>query len=241
MSLSTDAPRQPELRPVRAVLFDFAETLFTPETPRQKVDGAVLRLGRGPLEESESDRIVGLISDAFAAPDYQPLRDAQDISREDYRAAIMTAFVVADTVVEGLAEAMYERVADPACWIPFADTRPTLESLRAHGLLVGVVSNIGFDIRTVFAHYGLDHLVETFALSFEHGIIKPDPALFEVATAALGVDPTETIMVGDNIADAGAVLAGMRVYLLPPVAPGAPRRLSEVVKVCIGPDMDASH
>ena len=149
------------------------------------------------------------------------------------------AFAAADAIVDGLAEAMYDRVTDPSCWMPFADTRSTLESLREHGLHIGVVSNIGFDIRTVFSHHGLGDLVDTFALSFEHGITKPDPALFEVATAALGVLASETIMVGDNVADAGAVIAGMRVYLLPPVASGSPRRLSEILKLCVGPDTAA--
>lgn len=116
--------------------------------------------------------------------------------------------------------------------MPFADTRSTLETLCEHDLHVGVVSNIGFDIRTVFSHHGLADLVEAFALSFEHGIIKPDPALFEAATTALGVLPSETIMVGDNIADAGAVRAGMRVYLLPPVASTSPRRLGDPQAVC---------
>ena len=165
------------------------------------------------------------------------LRARQDLSANDHRAALTTAFASADTFIKGLAEAMYDRVTDPSSWLPFADTRSTLESLHGHGLLVGVVSNIGFDIRTVFSHHGLIDLIDTFALSFEHGITKPDPALFEVATSAMGVLPTETIMVGDNIADAGAVRAGMRAYLLPPVASGSPRRLGEILKLCVGPDI----
>ena len=221
---------------MRAVLFDFAETLFTPETPQQKINGAALSLRREPLQESETDDLVGLIDRAFASSEYLPLRDRQDLSAKDHRAAITMAFAAADTVVEGLAEAMYDRVTDPSCWMPFADTLSTLETLREHDLHVGVVSNIGFDIRTVFSHHGLADFVETFALSFEHGIIKPDPALFEVATTTLGVLPSETMMVGDNVADAGAVRAGMRVYLLPPVASGSSRRLSEVLKLCVGPD-----
>lgn len=99
---------------MRAVLFDFAETLFTPEAPRQKINGAVLRLRAEPLQESETDLLLARIDEAFAAPDYVEFRDRQDLSAKDYRAAIMMAFAVADTVVEGLAEAMFDRVTDPS-------------------------------------------------------------------------------------------------------------------------------
>ncbi len=233
MSLSTDAPRQTELRTIRAVLFDFAETLFVPEEAPRRIDAALLRLGREQLPEPDIDQLAALIETAFESKDYLALRDRQDLSAADHRAAFTTAFAAAEAKVEGLAEAMYDRLTEPASWEPFADTRSTLESLHEHGIRVGVVSNIGFDIRTVFSHHGLVGLVDTFALSFEHGVIKPDPALFEVATRDLGVRPTETLMVGDNIADAGAVRTGIRVYLLPPVLSRGPRGLGEVLRLCV--------
>ncbi len=232
MALSTDASRQTELQTVRAVLFDFAETLFAPEEAPQRINAAVLRLGREPLPDLDTSQLAASIERAFDSRDYLALRGRQDLSANDHRAAFTAAFAAADALVEGLAEAMYDRLTDPSSWVPFADTRSTLESLHQNGIHVGVVSNIGFDIRTVFSHHGLADLVDTFALSFEHGITKPDPALFEVATRDLGVRPTETLMVGDNVADAGAVRAGIRVYLLPPVDWASPRRLGEILNLC---------
>jgi hypothetical protein len=49
---------------------------------------------------------------------------------------------------------------------------------------------------------------------------------------ALSVHATKTVMVGDNVADAGAVLVGTRVYLLPPVAFHAERGLKEILAIC---------
>ena len=99
MALSTDVPTQGELRPIRAVLFDFAETLFAPETPRQKIDSAVLDLGHEPLGASETDRLVALIDDAFASPDYVALRDRQDLSAKEHRAAITFALARSPSLI----------------------------------------------------------------------------------------------------------------------------------------------
>src|SRR6478609_3838554 len=82
------------------------------------------------------------------------------------------------TDVEGLADALYERLLGPQGWLPYADTEPTLRTLHEAGIKVAVISNIGFDIRPHFAAWGLTSLVDAFALSYEVGRTKPDPAIF---------------------------------------------------------------
>jgi FMN phosphatase YigB (HAD superfamily) len=230
--ISTDAFRQPGLRPVRAVLFDFAETLFFPEEMPQRIRGGLSLLGNGQASGPEIDRIAEEIESAFESEDYLATKERRDLSAAYHRAAFTAAFSAAEGMFEGLADAMYDRLTDPKSWTPFPDAKPTLGSLHQHGVRVGVVSNIGFDIRPIFSYYGLSDLVAAFALSYEHGIIKPDPALFVLAMRALDVGPAETVMVGDNVADSGAVLAGARVYLLPPVVPGTERGLAEILAIC---------
>src|SRR4029453_4754412 len=100
------------------------------------------------------------------------------------------------------------RLLGPDGWLPYADTEITLRTLHSHGIKVGVVSNIGFDIRPHFAAWGLDRLIDAFVLSYEVGRCKPDPAIFLGACAVLGTAPERTLMVGDTPADAGAVKAG---------------------------------
>jgi putative hydrolase of the HAD superfamily len=104
---------------------------------------------------------------------------------------------------------------DPHSWVPYADTRSTLEEVRRRGLKVGVVSNVPADLRPVFARHGLGGLVDSFTHSFEVGAEKPDPAIFIAAAKSLGVKPGETLMVGDHAVDRGAERAGMRVLILP--------------------------
>ena len=231
MPVSTNMTRHPGLRAVRAVLFDFAETLFAAEETPERIRGALSHLGivqTGP----DIDRIAEEIETALQSEEYLATRGRRDLSTVDHRAAFTAAFSSAEGLFEGLADAMYDRLTEPISWTPFPDAKPTLASLQQLGIRVGVVSNIGFDVRPVFSHHGLFDFVDAFTLSFEHGIVKPDPELFEIAVRALNVQATETVMIGDNVADAGAVLVGARVYLLPPVAAHSERGLKEILAIC---------
>jgi HAD superfamily hydrolase (TIGR01509 family) len=124
------------------------------------------------------------------------------------------------TDVEGLAEALYDRLLGPEGWLPYADTEPTLRTLHDAGIKMGVVSNIGFDIRPHFAAWSLGGLIDAFVLSYEVGRCKPDPAIFLRACGMVGAEPERTLMVGDTPADAGAVKAGCAALVLPAAEPG---------------------
>jgi putative hydrolase of the HAD superfamily len=103
----------------------------------------------------------------------------------------------------------------PAAWSPYPDAPEVLRGLRERGIRVGVVSNIGWDLRPVFREHGLDQYVDAYVLSYEHGIQKPDPRLFAVACEALQAEPRETLMVGDDRrADGGASALGCRVHFV---------------------------
>jgi FMN phosphatase YigB (HAD superfamily) len=83
---------------------------------------------------------------------------------------------------------------------------------------VGVLSNIAFDIRPAFRARGLDRYVDAFVLSFEEGVIKPDPAIFRVALDRLGAAAEDTLMIGDSEqADGGAKALGCAFALVAPL------------------------
>jgi FMN phosphatase YigB (HAD superfamily) len=96
-------------------------------------------------------------------------------------------------------------------WLPFDDTAPFLRALHARRIPVAVVSNIGWDPRPIFERHDMLALIDTFVLSYEHGIMKPDPGLFSAACLAIGVAPEETAMIGDSArSDGGATAIGCR-------------------------------
>ena len=61
----------------------------------------------------------------------------------------------------------------------------------------------------------LDRYVGSFTLSYECGIVKPEPGIFHLACRSLDVDPARTLMVGDSSNDAQAArAAGCPVVLV---------------------------
>jgi HAD superfamily hydrolase (TIGR01509 family) len=145
----------------------------------------------------------------------------RDLDSRAHRAAYTGLAQTVDCRVDGLPEALYERLLSPGGWVAYSDAVPTLKALRSAGVPVAVVSNIGFDIRPITEHLGFADLVDAFVLSYEVGRCKPDPAIFLRACGLLRVDPERALMVGDTPADAGAVMAGCRALIVPAGSPGA--------------------
>lgn len=225
------------LRVVEAVLFDFQGTLAQVEAPVARVVAAAAECGvtldRGRATVI-ADRLatVGLVGGPLprrVPPQLAEVWAERDLYPHAHRAAYVGLAGLVECDVDGLAEALYERLLRPEGWLPYADTAATLHGLKAAGIPVGVVSNIGFDIRPMFEAWDLAHLVREWTLSFEVGRCKPDPAIFLLACGALRVDPERTLMVGDTPADAAAVSAGCSALVLPAGDPGTEHGLSAVL------------
>lgn len=137
----------------------------------------------------------------------------RDLSPESALAANVEELFMAGYDDEELARAIHERECDPDVMVPYSDTKPFLRALRANGVRAVVVSNCGFDIRQNLRSHGLHELIDGYVLSCEHGVVKPDRELFEIA---LGDYPPEAaLMVGDSSADAGAIKIGIETILFP--------------------------
>ena len=212
--------------PLRAVLFDWGDTLFhAPHAPE-----VIVSFARSSGVELSMARAREMWDDVWAlGKTPEEIAKGRDLSIEAHQKVWSDLFTRFDRVVPGLSRALYERVMDPRSWVPYADTRATLEAVRRRGLKVGVVSNVPADLRPVFATHGLDALVDSYTHSFEVGAEKPDPAIFLAAAKSLGVKPNETMMVGDHEVDRGAERAGMRAFILPTEFDGDVRGLDRVI------------
>ncbi|MFF9090174.1 HAD family hydrolase [Streptomyces sp. NPDC014991] len=207
-----------------AVLFDFSGTLFRVESAESWLRAVLAESGR-VLPGPELTRTARALEAAGALPggaapvevpaDLADVWAARDESAELHRAAYTGLSRRVPLPCPGLRDALYERHMSPAAWSPYPDAAEVLRALRARGTGVGVVSNIGWDPRPVFREHGLDAYVDAYVLSYEHGVQKPDPRLFSVACEALGTDPRQVLMVGDNrVADGGAAAPGCRVHFV---------------------------
>jgi HAD superfamily hydrolase (TIGR01509 family) len=227
------------LRPPAAVLFDFHGTLAQVEDPVAWVLAAADECGVN-LDRARAtalaDRLVTAGRPGGPLPHRVPPHLAEvwadrDLYEYAHRAAYTGLAQTVDSGVTGLPDALYERLLRPEGWALYRDVLDTLDALREAGVPVALVSNVGFDIRPVSRALGLDSYVSAYVLSYEVGRCKPDPAIFREACTALGVTPDEALMVGDTPADAAAVAAGCRAYLVPTAPPGATNGVSAVLQL----------
>jgi HAD superfamily hydrolase (TIGR01509 family) len=168
---------------------------------------------------------------ARVPPDLEELWCTRDLSQRAHRAVYTGLAATVCAGLDGMPEALYERLLVPEGWVCYQDTVAVLRALRRGGVPVAVVSNIGFDVRPVARGLGFADLVDAWALSYEVGACKPDAAIFEAACAALDVAPADTLMIGDTVADAGAVFAGCTCLVVPVRPAGVDNGLSLALDV----------
>ncbi|MGW3117726.1 HAD family hydrolase [Streptomyces sp. NPDC001107] len=207
-----------------AVLFDFSGTLFRIESTaswlRAALDDAEITLPEPDLAQAAKALQVAGALPGGADPEQLPEELAEvwrirDQSAELHRAAYTGLARQVPLPDPKLYDALYDRHMTPAAWAPYPDAAEVLDALCERGLGIAVVSNIGWDPRPVFEAHDLDRFVDTYVLSYEHGIQKPDPRLFAIACEALEIEPHEALMVGDSReADGGAAALGCRVHFV---------------------------
>ncbi len=115
-----------------------------------------------------------------------------------------------------LAHAVYDAFGDPARWRAYDDVAPAFERLRSAGVKVGIISNWDTRLEGVLDGLGLGALIDTVVSSAVVGLHKPDPRIFELACARLGVEPGRCAHVGDHVYSdvLGARAAGLRPVLI---------------------------
>ncbi|MBE1488885.1 HAD family hydrolase [Plantactinospora soyae] len=216
---------------ISAVLLDWRGTLVYTPPLTVWVERSLRRAGLDTAP-SEVARIEAALLAAFRQPEVVQAEVGADRSVARHRESYDRLFAAAG-IPGRLAEALYEVESDPA-ENPFApDVAPTLAALAGAGIRIGVISDIHFDLRPVFAAAGLNGYVDSFVLSYEHGVQKPDPAIFRIALAELGVKPGAALMVGDRSGyDGAAVEVGIPTLLLPPLADPGEERLHLVSALC---------
>jgi len=91
-----------------------------------------------------------------------------------------------------------------------------LIDLKSRGIKLAIVSNIPYPLYDLPKKHDFKKYFDAVVYSYEEGMLKPNPKMFEFALSRLGVKKDEVIMVGDNFkADIqGAENVGIKGILL---------------------------
>ncbi|WP_433796472.1 HAD family hydrolase [Actinoplanes sp. CA-252034] len=205
--------------PIEGVIFDFHATLVGGGDAGHWIEAAFRRL------RDDADADPGLSTDQIAglrehldqiwqhAHTIDPGSE-RDLSRDRHREVFTRTVALFPGVKPDLIAALYAVM--PEQWAPFDDTLPVLRELKSRGVRIVVLSNIGLDIRPHLDRAGVSGLLDGVVLSFEVGLVKPDPAIYAHALELLGVPGDRTLMVGDSPRDdVGGVPLKIRTLILP--------------------------
>jgi putative hydrolase of the HAD superfamily len=206
---------------VRAVTIDAYGTLVTLRDPVPSLRQALAARGveRGPAEVERAFRAEV----AYYGPRSYEGRDDSTLAllRRDCAQVFLEA-AGADLAPEEFSTAFVDALVFEA--LPGAAA--ACRALTEAGLRLAVVSNWDVGLRAHLVRLGLAAIVDEIVTSAEAGAPKPDPAVFLVALARLGVDPSFAVHVGDAPADEeGARAAGLR-FEPAPLADAARRILA---------------
>jgi putative hydrolase of the HAD superfamily len=203
---------------VRAVFLDAVGTLIHPEPPAPVVYAAVARRHGSRLDLPKiGNRFVAAFLRQEVLDQAAGLRTDEEREVERWRAIVGE---VLDDVSdpESCFQELYAHFATAGAWRCEAGTREVLEGLAGRGFEVGIASN--FDHRLHGVAAGLPELrpARHLVISSQIGWRKPAPAFFAAVCAAVGRDPAEVLLVGDDFANdcEGAKAAGLRALLLDP-------------------------
>lgn len=203
---------------IKGVLFDFSGTLLRIESAESWLRAALTASGTA-MDEAQIVRRAAELERAGALPGGSPPValpaelagpwETRDRDARRHRAVYTGLARQVPLPRPELYEALYERHMTADAWHPYPDAGEVLAELHRRGVPVGVLSNIGWDLRPVLRAHGLERYVDSCVLSYEQGIQKPDPRLFALACRELGLAPSAVLMVGDDRgADGGATAVG---------------------------------
>jgi phosphoglycolate phosphatase len=192
--------RQPELRKMKAVVFDFDGTL------------AVLNIDFSVMKERVFDVMRGLGVDEGSLRETYLLEIIDEVTqylRENKPAAADRFYEEAHCILQSVEM----EAAEEGRLLP--GVTATLERLRRRGFKVGIVTrNCEDAVKRVFPK--INHFCDVFVSRNSTRKVKPHPDHLTYTMNALGVRGEEAVMVGDHTLDiqAGKTVGMMTVGVL---------------------------
>lgn len=205
---------------IKAVFFDFYNTLATYHPPREELYVNICS-ELGITVEAKA------LFSSFAAADifYRNENSRSPIDRKTPEEKINFYIEYATRILGG---AGVEISRDMALQIlakiseqkwefkTYDDTLATLKDLENRGLILGLISNVVQDMESTYTELGLQPYLDFRVTSAEVGCDKPQPEIFQAALKKAQVKPEEVIFIGDqyDIDIVGARGVGMKALLI---------------------------
>lgn len=195
------------------ILFDLDDTLYD-HTATARAALAATAAGRASLRDVPAAALYQRYSDLLEEMHPRVMRGELDYltARELRFRQLLAPYEPAPTAgaLAELAEQHYGHYRQFRQ--PVAGALALLQRLKPDFRIGVVTNNRTTEQEEKLDFLGMSGLVDVLVTSEAVGVLKPDPAIYQVALARLQARPAETVMVGDNwVADVvGALAVGIR-------------------------------
>ncbi len=187
---------------IKAVFFDFYNTLASYSPPREEIYiNASRELG---IHVEAKDLFSSLsMADIY----YRNENSRSPIDKKSLEEQINFYVEYIDKIIGGAgAQITREQALKILAKIrevkwefkAYDDALPALEILKKRSLIIGLISNVAQDMESTFAKLGLQPYLNFKVTSAEVGYDKPRPEIFQAALKKAAANPEETIYVGDQ-------------------------------------------
>jgi REG-2-like HAD superfamily hydrolase len=187
---------------ISAVFFDAGETLVHPHPSFPELLTQTLREEGHHVDSGVVRERLWVVSERFLkASEENELWSTSAERSKAFWSSIYETFLgeLGIEWSEHLAEHLYATFTDLANYRLFPEARDALELLHARGLRLGLISNFEEWLERLLAHLEVTKFFDVRVISGIEGLEKPDTKIFEVALDRAGVEPGESVYVGDNV------------------------------------------
>lgn len=205
---------------IKAVFFDFFNTLVYFDPPREKhyADTAA-EFGIRISPEAIATALPGADAWWRSENSRSPIKDREQTSKFDaYRGYSLRILKDAEDAVspDQALQMLAKAFSVGFHFKNFADSLPALQALKNKHVQMGVISNIGEEIDSYLDKAGFTGYFSYNVTSLEAGYDKPQPQIFQLALKKAGVNAVETLFVGDqyDLDAMGARNAGITPILI---------------------------
>ncbi len=191
---------------IKAVFFDWFNTLVRYQPPREELQSQALREFGIHISPEKimpallvADRYYFEENATFPVRKRSPEEQAKIYAR--YQETILTEARVnvpkeRDMLVKIMKK--MQQLSQGMSFVLFNDVLPTLKILKEQNLTQGLLSNLDRDIKPLCRELGLEPYIDFAVTSGEIGADKPKPPIFLAALQRAGVSASEAIHVGDQ-------------------------------------------
>jgi putative hydrolase of the HAD superfamily len=187
---------------IKAVFFDFYNTLIRFEPPREELQAKACKEFGIEVDRNAIPRGYWFADDFMSRENARlPVfkRSEKDVQSfwAEYEHIILKAAGI--DVSKELALRIFTRLRQlDRKLVLYDDVLPTLNLLKNRGIILGLISNLSRGLDGHCSELGLTDIIDFALTSFEIGVEKPHPPIFLAALDRARVSAPEAIHVGDQ-------------------------------------------